>query len=94
MASALHPVAARAYTEQHYDSTIGFLKNIAVRPTEFSRCLNNAVGGFVMQMVYDHKVVEGDPLIKLLLENTMFAVESMLKHYWVNDLPFRKCQNI
>jgi hypothetical protein len=90
MASALHPVAARAYKEQHYNPTVGFLKGIARRPNEFSRCLNDAVGGFIMQMVYDHKVMKEDPFISLVLKNAVFAVGSMSKHHWVNDLPFRK----
>ncbi|KAF8597602.1 cytochrome P450 [Ceratobasidium sp. AG-I] len=88
MASALNPSAARAYTQQHESTTADFVYNLSLRPHEFYRCLKDAVGGFIMQMVYDHKVLKDDPYMGFMLANVAFAVESMSKHYWVNDLPF------
>ncbi|KAF8597601.1 cytochrome P450 [Ceratobasidium sp. AG-I] len=88
MASALNTSAARAYAEQHESTTADFLYNLSLRPHEFYRCLKDAVGGFIMQMVYDHKILKDDPFMGVMLANVAFAIESMSKHYWVNDLPF------
>lgn len=90
MASALNTTAARAYAEQHELTTADFLYKVSLRPNEFLQCLKDAVGGFIMQMVYDHKILKDDPYTRLMMTNAAFAIESMSKHYWVNDLPFRE----
>ncbi|KAG8709921.1 hypothetical protein FRC08_017892 [Ceratobasidium sp. 394] len=102
MASALHPAAARSYAELHSTTSAFFLRDLVNRlsvhsPIQSSAALNHsaplaaaihdAIGRFIMRMIYGHVAVEDDPILDIARRQAGFLLTGFSRHYWVNDFP-------
>ncbi|KAG8697140.1 hypothetical protein FRC08_006715 [Ceratobasidium sp. 394] len=103
MASALHPAAARSYAELHSTTSAFFLHDLVNRTTchsltsqpsapsnhsvPLAAAIHDAIGRFIMRMIYGHVAVEDDPLLEIMKHQGGFLLTGFSRHYWVNDFP-------
>ncbi|KAG8709920.1 hypothetical protein FRC08_017891 [Ceratobasidium sp. 394] len=103
MASALHPAAARSYAELHSATSVFFLRNLVNRTSRhpltsqpsaasnhsvpLAAAIDDAIGRFIMRMIYGHVAVEDDPLLEIMKHQGEFLSTGFSRHYWVNDFP-------
>ncbi|KAG9089817.1 hypothetical protein FRC06_001375, partial [Ceratobasidium sp. 370] len=103
MASALHPAAARSYAELHSTTSAFFLRDLVNRislrsltshsgtkpnhSAPMAAAIHDAIGRFIMRMIYGHVAVEDDPLLNIARHQAEFILTGFSRHYWVNDFP-------
>lgn len=102
MASSLHQAAARSYASLHTATSAFFLRDIVKRIDMQSNIdqliepshsnflvasIEDAIGRFIVRMVYGHVVVENDPLLRKMRSQVEFLLTGLSRHYWVNDFP-------
>ncbi|CAE6473750.1 unnamed protein product [Rhizoctonia solani] len=88
MASALHPAAARSYASHHLDTTLHFLREVAVNPEFFMDATNAAVGSFIMRLAYGYvSRTTKDPLLAMVHESFRYLGMATSTYFLVNDFP-------